>query len=120
MNDISQLTNKDLITLLGVLNDSDLHYESPWADGIKKVLQNSEKSIREMLPYYKLSQLVDILYLWTKMDMRSEEFTGELMEMIQDIQGIPKKTFIKAFFCLIVKGNFGKVSEFMKIIYLLR
>lgn len=40
--------------------------------------------------------------------------------MIQDVQGIPKKTFIKAFFCLIVKGSYDRVAEFMKIIYLLR
>lgn len=117
---INQLGNQDFITLMAVLNDSDIDYEHKEAASIAEALRASENKLTERLKFYRPSQLVDILYLWVKMDIKSEAFTQQLVDSLADVNAIPKKAFLKALFSFVMRDNYDKVFEMLKIVYLLR
>jgi hypothetical protein len=73
-----------------------------------------------MMEYYKTSQLVDILYLWVKLNIQSPTFYVTLLEKLTDINSIPKKSFLKALFSFTIKDQYSKVFEILGIIYHLR
>jgi len=77
---IGQLGNQDLVGLLAVMNDSDIDYEHQEATNIAEALHSSESKLVEMLSFYRPSQLVDILYLWVKMNINSQPFLQRLTD----------------------------------------
>lgn len=42
-------------------------------------MKDSEQRLTEMLEYYKISQIVDILYLWVKLNINSPKFISLLV-----------------------------------------
>lgn len=69
----------------------------------------SEKRLLEMLKYYRVSQLTDILYLWVKLNIPSVGFLNTVMESIGDSNSIPKKSFLKAMFSFTIKDQYIRV-----------
>lgn len=122
---IPSLSNKELMSFVKIINESDLHYASkevkqeekqPDLIGeIEKHLRiNLEQSINKKIYLFKISELVEILYMWIKLDLKDHSksqsqsaFTSKLFELLQtEIINIPKNVFIKAFLCFVIKDQY--------------
>lgn len=53
----------------------------------------------------KINDKIEVLFLWTKLNLpdNNNKFVKKLIDSIEDVNSIPKQSFIKALFAFIIK-----------------
>ena len=71
---IPKLSNSEFISFAKILNESDLHYENKdqRLKSMEKSFEKMNKTIMDKIYIFNLSELVEILYLWVKLDLHDQ------------------------------------------------
>lgn len=70
----------------------------------------------------KINDKIEVLFLWTKLNLpdNNNKFVKKLIDSIQDVNSIPKQSFLKALFTFIIKDEYSLGYKMIEILFELR